>query len=426
MNGMTANHDFDRLVVDWLDETAGSGAPDYLGEALARIEGVRQRPAWMSPGRWLPMRALTLRRFETPRFTPFLVVLGLLLALAIAILIAAGSQRRLPPPFGLAATGSVAYDAGGDLYIASVDGASVTRLTSTADDKEFGAVWSRDGTRLAFASAPVTGGAASLWVMSHDARTPRKVSGNLELAADEIMPVASWSPDGRRIVFTAGQFLYVVGADGSGLHQLAGVREGSWPSWSPRGDLIAFLGAGGTTAVQGVHVVSPDGGPPAKVSTRSGGAIELIPQWSPDGSRLLYHAGSNGDVLLATLGDSGWTESVLAGGPTNDSWPTWSNDGSRISFIRSLATDHGYVMVADADGSNAHPLESDVIGWAPHCWTPDDRGILAVTAEENLGIGDEPRPGYVVLAVDGQTAPVVISTAGRQAFAACSWQRLAP
>lgn len=423
MTGRTVHMDFERRVVDWLDESAGTGAPDYLDETLARIEKVRQRPAWMSPGRWLPMRALTLRRFDTPRFVPYLVVLGLLLVLAIAVAILVGSQRRLPPPFGLAATGSVVYDAGGDLYLASVNGGNVNPLTSTAETKEFGAVWSPDGTRIAFASAPVDGGAASLWVMSDNGRAPRRISGDLELASDEIVPVASWSPDGRRLVFSAGQALYVVGADGSGLHPLAGIRVGSWPAWSPRGDLIAFLG---TTAAQGVHVIDPDGGPPIKVSSRSGGVIELIPQWSPDGSRLLYHAGANGNIFLATLGDSGWTESVLVGGTTNDSWPTWSNDGTRISFIRSAVTDHGHVMVASADGSALQELVSGTIGWAPHCWTPDDRSILAVSAEENFSIGDEARPGYVLLSVDGSVAPVSIATPGRQAFAACSWQRLAP
>lgn len=367
------------------------------------------------------MRALTLRRFEVPRFVPYLVALGLLLVLAIAVAILIGSQRRLPPPFGRAETGFVAYDAGGDLYIASVDGGTATPLTSTADRKEFAAVWSRDGTRIAFASAPLAGGTASLWVMSHDGSAPRMISGELQLAVDEVVPAASWSPDGRRLVFSAGERLYVVGADGSGLHQVAGA--GSWPAWSPRGDLIAFFGAGDT---KGVHVVSADGGPSTKVSTRSGGAIELVPQWSPDGSRLLYHAGSDADVLVARLEESGWSESVLVRGTTNDSWPTWSNDGTRISFIRSAVTDHGHVMVASADGSGVRKLDSGTIGWAPHCWTPDDRSILAVSAEENLGIGDEELPGYVLLSVDGSAAPLPIATPERQAFAACSWQRLAP
>jgi len=51
---------------------------------------------------------------------------------------------------------------------------------------------------------------------------------------------------------------------------------------------------------------------------------------------------------------------------------------------------------------------------------------VAPTAEENVSIGDEDDPGFVILSVDGTRAPLFIPTPERQAFAACSWERLAP
>ena len=52
---MTLNDGFERTVSDWLDEQAGHGMPGYLDETLARTTRTRQRPAWSSLERWLPV-----------------------------------------------------------------------------------------------------------------------------------------------------------------------------------------------------------------------------------------------------------------------------------------------------------------------------------------------------------------------------------
>ena len=62
---MTLNDGFERTVSDWLDEQAGHGMPGYLDEVLARTTRTRQRPAWSSLERWLPVD-LTARTFASP------------------------------------------------------------------------------------------------------------------------------------------------------------------------------------------------------------------------------------------------------------------------------------------------------------------------------------------------------------------------
>src|SRR5262249_17505380 len=49
---------------------------------------------------------------------------------------------------------------------------------------------------------------------------------------------AAWSPDGQKIAFANRPAIYVIDADGSGLHRLT-VR-GTQPAWSPDGRTIAF------------------------------------------------------------------------------------------------------------------------------------------------------------------------------------------
>ena len=53
---MTTSTDFDRHLTDWLEATGSPHLPDYVDELLDRTKGTRQRPAWASLERWLPMQ----------------------------------------------------------------------------------------------------------------------------------------------------------------------------------------------------------------------------------------------------------------------------------------------------------------------------------------------------------------------------------
>jgi Tol biopolymer transport system component len=423
MSGLTVHDDFERFLVGWLDETAGPGSPGYLDETLSRLDDVRQRSAWLSPGRWLPMRTLTMQRYRIPRAAPLLVVLALLVAAAIAVLAFVGSRpTKLPPPFGLAATGQFVYDSGGDLFVTNPDGSDARAIIS-APGEQFGPVFSRDGTRLAFWSKPSGDFLPDLWVSDADGQNARLVAANLGVEPQQESPAADWSPDGSQLSFVVGSQLYVVRADGTGLHPIGDASKfeaRADPAWSPDGSLIAVFGYAGEEVM--LHVVRPDGEGEQQVARRPGIPISHRPTWSPDGSALIYDSGDGG-ILIARHSGSAWEEEVIPSQPF-DSWPRFSNDGSMISFFRSAAEDDfGHIVVADAanaEPSNQRQLESGLIRFAPHCWAPDDRSIVAAT-----GIRDDPDPGYVVLSVDGSSPPRAIPTPDRVASSSCSWQRLA-
>ena len=110
---MTERIDLDRELSAYLEARATSQAPDgLLGTALGQIGATSQRPGWLVPDRWLSAQA-TVRLAWVMRGSARLALAALLIAIAVAAVVIVGSQRRLPPPFGLAKTGSGRLRLGG-------------------------------------------------------------------------------------------------------------------------------------------------------------------------------------------------------------------------------------------------------------------------------------------------------------------------
>ncbi|MFL5779422.1 MAG: hypothetical protein ACJ761_10850 [Chloroflexota bacterium] len=421
--------DLDRLIATWLDEDAGAGAPDYLDETLAGIGHLRQRPAWASPGRWLPVQ-MTLPRVVIPRAIPAILVTGLLILALVAAAVFVGSRRHVPAPFGLAATGLLAYDSNGDILVAQADG-SGTRPVITGPAQEFGATWSRDGSRLAYWSGSTA--AASLWTADADGSNPRQLTAQT-FGVEPLGPAADWSPGGDKLAFaTTDGRLYVIGADGTDLRRLGDDRlQRGLPGWSPDGTLIAFRAAvQGEPENWGGYVVRPDGTDEQQISPPKGDTetTHILMNWTHDSRALIYHTGTAGQLSIAESrrgADGRWHERVLVpADPRNlDILPMLSNDGGRLAFIRAVSgagtsAEVNRVMIANVDGSDIHELSTQRVALLPLCWTPDDRSIRAVA--DTPGSADRT---IVVIPLDG--APVVTIPAASSVSAACPLQRLAP
>jgi TolB protein len=131
------------------------------------------------------------------------------------------------------------------------------------------AVWSPDGTRIAFAGHKwLYGGAkpgaccyaahSEIYVMNADGSGRRKLTHNARQNAEP-----AWSPDGRKIAFrstrSGNRDIYVMNADGSGKRNLT--RNAAWdsrPSWSPDGRKIAFVSNRDGRRLE-AHVMNADG-----------------------------------------------------------------------------------------------------------------------------------------------------------------------
>jgi len=188
----------------------------------------------------------------------------------------------------------------------------------------------------------------------------------------------SWSPDGHRIVFLGDDFnygnIYIMDADGSNRTRVleSDRRRFKGLAWSPDGTRIAFAVTGG------VATCAPDGSDFTYVVPPSIGEQAQGPSWSPDGSKIAFAATSDQWDIYVVDADG---ENKVNLGPrdSEDRSPSWSPDGSKIAY-QALPHTGGAVRgvyVMDADGSNRARLTDDEGGWP--VWSPDGSRIAFIS-----------------------------------------------
>ena len=219
---------------------------------------------------------------------------------------------------GFDATGSgvvvLTCEMPGDILVIDVgDGANVERpvevyLTSGTDPS-----WSPDGQRIAFASDRA--GSYDIYTMlSHDGGNVSRLTQDDTAEADPV-----WSPDGTRIAY-AGSLREAIGTL-CGNMPIAGspTCTGTCPPNGDDDEEDSLTSPGGPY----IYWVAADGSQQKRV-TEGGGAAE--PDWSPDGSQIVFVGGhKTGEVnlfLIASDGTGPWVQ--LTSDPAEESSPSWA------------------------------------------------------------------------------------------------------
>lgn len=312
------------------------------------------------------------------------IPIGLLVAL-LALTSCDGTTPQEPPPFQYPppyceinqCSFQLAYVWAGNIMV--FDGATGgTRQLTTSDvnNTDLDAEWSPDGTRIALTRYSAVGGPGSstpaattnVYVMNADGSGVMRVTGG---AAGSLKRSHSptWSPRGDAIAFSSdggpcsewecGALAIYVQELSEGSVARSVAWQGLDPAWSPDGSRIAFVGLTGGDYPGALRLVNPDGSGLTEVPLAISGVLSGL-TWSPDGTRIalsacnpacnIYVVRPDGSGLIQLTTSDHECESGVFEAVCGADSPTWSSDGTRIAYARASLDGEGRIMMIPADG----------------------------------------------------------------------------
>jgi dipeptidyl aminopeptidase/acylaminoacyl peptidase len=201
-----------------------------------------------------------------------------------------------------------------------------------------------------------------------------------------------WSPDGKSLVYSDWQNLYMVSADGGAPEKLTVAGEHAVePTWSHDGKSIAFSYYNFTDEpLKGLHVLDLASG---KLSLMPDSEGYYVPSWSPDGKFMVAIAQNPSRMMLYTAETKTWKELIRFDAPWG--YWIWPSD-SKSLYMALVAGQNGIYRLTVPAGH----------------WEK-------VTGLE--GIDASPTDGFVSLTPEGQ--PTIMNHTGVAQIYVLQWNR---
>jgi TolB protein len=255
----------------------------------------------------------------------------------------------------------------------------------------------------------------------------------------------SWSADGKWIVFTStrggNRDLYTMRDDGTRLRRVTTAPEDDgYGRWSPDGTKIVFFSRRvpsgfppfAPQTLGDLYLIKPDGTSTVNL-TNTPQSDEWYPAWSPDGTRIAYvrsdyGPGQFGGMFVTSrhfyvMNADGSDQRVFFEVPADHSPDaiSWSADGKRIAFsvldrVSAPFFSDFLIFVANADGSNPKQLSHPDANDRYPAWSPDGTRLLFSSGCCGEGWGFD-MTGISTMNADGSGSYVTVEAQnGRRAL----------
>ncbi len=299
---------------------------------------------------------------------------------AAGLAMGAGPATAASPP----ATGRIAFSdfVTGQLYAVNPDGTGLAQLTHepTGIAARWPG-WSPDGSRILFVRFNLSNFMGRIWIMNADGTGPRQLVSDAPGHSDL---QASYAPDGRHIVFTRclpfGEqcAIWIMRSDGTHRHLVVPFIEAPNetnnfdPKISPDGRRISFTRFGFKGVVAQVWAADVSGRHPRPLTAPR---LEAVgPSWSPDGSHITFASNSDraqSSIYVMRADGTGVTRLATSKWPTNNFGSAYSPGGGQIAFSSDrrhpdLCCEELFVM--RADGSQQHLVGTGIQGVVDVAW----------------------------------------------------------
>lgn len=204
----------------------------------------------------------------------------------------------------------------------------------------------------------------------------------------------SWAPDGERFVFAAKSgdldALYIVNVDKNKIEEkyVLDLDRMRSPSWSPKGDKIAFVGITRGTA----DIYTFDLQSETLVPLTTDHHDDIDPKWSPDGEYIAFSSDRDsypedapegdgfiyGQYDIYTIKADGTDITRITDDPASDASPAWSPDGRKLVFA-SDRTGISNLYITDLDSLETFPITNVIGGCFSPEWSSDGKRIVFTT-----------------------------------------------
>ena len=258
-------------------------------------------------------------------------------------------------------------DGDDEIWVMNADGTNVRQLTnnSGANSDDTHPSWSYDGTKIAFVSNREAG-TYKIFTMNADGTGVSVGLATVSGVVDGGFP--AWSADGSKIAYVNAYSIYTINSDGTGNSQLTNTTldDELHPAWSPDGTQLVFSGRASAGDYE-IYRGPSSGGPYTDYSLftalTANTKIDDAPCWSPDGTTIVFSSdrdggsGGNGDreIWVMDADGSNPTQLTDTGSTLDDTYPSYSPDGTQITFATDRDTNWEIYTMSSAGASPTAP-----------------------------------------------------------------------
>lgn len=169
--------------------------------------------------------------------------------------------------------------------------------------------------------------------------------------------------------------ILAVRLDGSDPIELTSTGDRARPALSPDGTRLAFVSVGIAPADDEILVMDVDGSGLDSLTDNT--AADGNPDWSPDGTRIVFDSDRDGNDEIYIMEDDGANPFRLTNDLAPDFFAAWAPGGNLIAFVRQpgvLSTSEILVIQVDLTGP-VNLTNNTVLDTHPE-WSPDGNRIV--------------------------------------------------
>ncbi|HWC77482.1 MAG TPA: S41 family peptidase [Blastocatellia bacterium] len=190
----------------------------------------------------------------------------------------------------------------------------------------------------------------------------------------------SISPKGERALFCARGDIFTAPVEKGPTRNLtrsSGAHD-KWPRWSPDGSKIAFISD--KSGEDEVWLIAQDGATPPEQLTSGGSAMRYAPEWAPDGKRIAF-SDKDGKVYVVTLADKKVVEIADAMTAQVRDY-TWSPRGNHLSFSLPNRTGFRSIYVWSAGDGQTRKVTDELFNAQGPAWDPQGNYLYYLSDHE--------------------------------------------